>query len=88
MSAPPPPLSGMPEPPPRKRSSLATAVIVFSVVAMVTFGLCSVALMSSAQSIEGMIFPVSLVIVAICAIGLVVCGIAGIIKLFTKPSAN
>jgi len=44
--------------------------------------------MSSAQSIEGMIFPVSLVIVAICAIGLVVCGIAGIIKLFTKPSAN
>jgi hypothetical protein len=74
-------------PPPRKRSRLAKLAIIFAVVLIVTFGLCSVTLINSTKAMNGPVFPVSLVIVAICAIcaiGLLVCAIAGIVNNLRK----
>jgi hypothetical protein len=88
MSTPPPQLSSPPEPPPRKRSTLAKASIIFAVVLTVTFGLCSVTMIESSRGMDGPVFPISLVIVAICAIGLCVCGIAAVVRLFTNRSSN
>ena len=67
-------------PPPRKRSTLTKLAIIFAVIAIITFGLCSVTLANSQHAMNGPVFPISLVIVLICAIGLFVCAVTGIVN--------
>jgi hypothetical protein len=81
MSTPPPILPPLP---PRKRSTLAKLAIIFAVVLIVTFGLCSMTLINSSRAMDGPVFPISLVIVGICAIGLLVCAVAGIMNMLRK----
>jgi hypothetical protein len=80
MSTPPSPLPGSdPELPPRRgRSTLAKLCIAFAVIIVVTFGLCSVALMNSTSAMSGPIFPAAIIIEAICVVGLIVVAILAI----------
>lgn len=82
MSAPPLNPNDTPDlsPSPRKRSTLAKLAILFAAVLVVTFGLCSITLANSYGSMNGLVFPVSIVIVGICASGLLVCGVLAIIN--------
>jgi len=75
-----------PPPPPPPRSTLAKLAIIFAVVGIITFGLCSVTLINSSRAMNGPVFPISLVIVAICAIGLFVCAVAGIVNSLRRRS--
>jgi hypothetical protein len=74
-----------PVPPPRGRSTLDKLAIIFSVILIVTFGLCSVTLINSSSAMNGPVFPISLVIVAICAISLFICGVQAIINAIKRP---
>ena len=73
-------------PPPPKRSTLTKLAIIFAIIAIITFGLCSVTLANSQHAMNGPVFPISLIIVGICAIGLLVCAIAGIINAVRRRS--
>ena len=84
MSDPQSTIPSVPPPPPRQRSTLAKLAIIFAVVGIITFGLCSVTLINSSSAMNGPVFPISLVIVGICAIGLLVCGVAGIVNVVRK----
>ncbi len=80
MSTPPPLLPASdPELPPRRgRSALAKLCIAFAATIVVTFGLCSVALMNSTSAISGPIFPAALIVEGICVVGLIVVAILAI----------
>jgi hypothetical protein len=82
MNTPPaPPAEQNPAPPPRRgRSGLAKLTIAFAVTIVVTFGLCSVALMNSNSAISGPILPTAVVIEGICVVGLVVVAILAIVR--------
>jgi len=84
MSDPQSTIPSVPPPPPRQRSTLAKLAIIFAVIGIITFGLCSVTLINSSNAMNGPVFPISLVVVGICAIGLLVCAGAGIINMWRK----
>jgi hypothetical protein len=80
-----PPTPQLPEqnpapPPPRGRSSLAKTAIVLAATIVVTFGLCSITLMSSTSAISGPVFPAAIIIEAICIVGLIVVAILAIAR--------
>ena len=77
-------MSTPPTPPPpsatKGRSNLATLAIIFAVTSAVTFGLCSITLISSHSTISGPIFPAAIIIEAICIVGLIGVGITAIVR--------
>ena len=83
MSTPPPNLpEGPDEVPPahRSRSNLAKVAIAFAITIVVTFGLCSITLISSNGAMSGTVFPAALIIEAICLVGLIVIAISAIAR--------
>ena len=66
--------------PPRTRSSLAKTAIVLAATIVVTFGLCSITLMSSNSAMSGPVFPAAIIIEAICIVGLIIVGILAIAR--------
>jgi hypothetical protein len=72
-------------PPKRKRSTLAKLAITFAVTIAVTFGLCSITLISSINAMKGPVFPAAIIIEALCIIGLIVIAIMAI---FRKPQSK
>jgi hypothetical protein len=85
MSTPPTQQQNPLPPPPRSRSSLAKTAIVLAPTIIVTFGLCSITLMSSNSAMAGPVFPAAIIIEAICIVGLIVVGILAIARR-NKPS--
>ncbi len=79
-SSPPPPPELLP--PKRKRSTLAKLAIAFAITIVVTFGLCSITLISSNSAMNGPVFPAAIIIEALCIIGLIV---VAIMAIFKKP---
>jgi hypothetical protein len=75
---PPPPPRFLP--PKRKRSTLAKLAIAFAVTMVVTFGLCSITLISSNSAMNGPVFPAAIIIEALCIVGLIVIAIMAIFK--------
>jgi hypothetical protein len=76
MSTPPLPPNdtfGLTPPPPR--STLSKVAIVLAVTMGVTFGLCSITATNASPGNGGLIFSISIIIEAVCAIGLLVVGI-------------
>jgi hypothetical protein len=73
-----------PPPPPNEPVNLAKLAIIFAVTLGVTFGLCTVAVVTGAigmqKSIGGVVISVSAVIELICLLGLVVVGFWAIVR--------
>ncbi len=83
MSTPPIPPNYNPSelPPPKPgRSSLAKLAIIFAATICVTFGLCTIGMMSSKSAMSGNLLPAALVIEGICVLGLVIVAIAAIVR--------
>jgi hypothetical protein len=82
MSSQPSPLpensSGLPPKP--GRSNLAKLAIIFAVTIGVTFGLCTIGLMSSNSAMSGPILPAAIVSEGICILGLVIVAILAIVR--------
>jgi hypothetical protein len=67
-------------PPPRGRSTLAKTAIALAAIIVLTFGLCSVMLISSTKAISGPVFTAAIIIEAICIVALIVVGILAIAR--------
>ena len=80
----PPIQPNIPELPPagKGRISLAKLAIAFTIIIVLTFGLCSITLINSNSSINGPIFPIAIVIEGICILGLIVVAIMAIVRSF------
>ena len=81
MSAPP-----TPPQPKRNRSTLAKLAIAFTVTIAVTFGVCSITLISSNSAMNGPVLPAAIIIEALCIIGLIVIAIMVIVRRLKKDS--
>ncbi len=80
MSTSPPPPPPQLLPPEPRRSNLAKLAVAFAITIVVTFGLCSITLMSSNNAMNGPVFPAALIIEGICLVGLLVVAIMAIIR--------
>jgi hypothetical protein len=80
MSTPPTPPPPELAPAKKSRSNLAKLAIAFAVTILVTFGLCSITLISSNSAMNGPVFPAAIVIEAICIVGLIVVAILAIAR--------
>jgi hypothetical protein len=78
--------SPLPLPPPRKPISLAKLATIFAVVFGISFGLCTVSAIGSANGGRGVgdvlrFFAVAAVVIeAICLLGLLIVGLIAIIR--------
>jgi len=85
-TSPMPPMPPQSLPPKRKRSTLTKLAIAFTVTIAVTFGLCTITLISSNSAMNGPVLPAAIIVEALCVIGLIVIAIMVIVRRFKKDS--